>query len=357
MPLSYWMDTYQSRRLNQLIMPGAHDAGTAKGHINKTLFGSDSNSATQDKTFWQMLECGVRFFDVRLKVSGNKVVAHHTTAGQGAKSKDSIDESMGRISDWCYGHRSELVIVRISHTGANTRADQIVRASVHEDVLNTTEGNLCAKTVGEITRDGNLVVILEESVFGASINPKLGLHGFKKHSPGSGNYDRGIMVCGSYKGTHTIGQVISTGLGGQAEHSLYHGAGPNCGHLWQLYWQKTYVNPVSSTGIERGTKKAMSIDDKGKVHGGTHATLDYMINLMLGTAKVDGAYHWDEKTKKKSRIPFVGKTTVERHAGVYLSEAAKSYTLPNIISYDFVDETVNQRIIDLNSKAPRVPLG
>ena len=29
---------------------------------------------------------------------------------------------------------------------------------------------------------------------------------------------------------------------------------------------------------------------------------------------------------------------MERHAGVYLSEAAKSFTLPNIISYDFVNE-------------------
>jgi hypothetical protein len=356
MSLANWMGPYQDRKLNQLIMPGAHDAGTAKGHINKTLCGSDSNSATQDKTFWQMLECGVRFFDVRLKASGGKVVAHHTTLKQGAKSKDSIDETLGRISDWCYGHRTELVIVRISHTDANTRADQIVRASVHEDVLNKSEGNLCTKTVGEILRDGNLVVILENGSFSASIDQKVGLHGFKKHSPGAGSYDSGIMVCGSYKGTHTIGSVISTGLGGQAEHSIRHGAGPNCNHLWQLYWQKTYMNPLSTTGIERGSKKAMSIDGKGKVHGGTHATLDYMINLMLGTAKVDGAYKWDEKTKKKGSIPGFRKTTVERHSGVYISEAAKSFTLPNIISYDFVEEGVNSRIVDLNTKAPRVPM-
>lgn len=356
MSLAHWMEAYQGKKLNQLIMPGAHDAGTAKGHINKTLMGTDSNSATQDKTFWQMLECGVRFFDVRLKTSGKKVVAHHTTGGQGATSKDSIDESMGRISDWCYAHRTELVIVRISHTEASTKADEIVRKSVHEDVLNKTDGNLCTKTVGDIVRSGNLVVILEDSAFSGVINPKVGLHGFKKHSPGADGYDRGIMVCGSYKGTHTIGKVIATGLGGQAEHSLHHSAGPNCGHLWQLYWQKTYMNPASSTGIEQGTKKKMSIDDKGKVHGGTHATLDYMINLMLGTAKVDGAYKWDEKTKTKGKIPGFRKHTVERHAGVYVSEAAKSFVLPNIISYDFVEEGVNQKIVNLNTKAPRIPM-
>ena len=72
MSLSRWMESYGTRKLNQLIMPGAHDAGTAKGHINTTAFGTNSNSATQDKTFWQMLECGVRFFDVRLKTVGKK---------------------------------------------------------------------------------------------------------------------------------------------------------------------------------------------------------------------------------------------------------------------------------------------
>lgn len=362
MNLNRWMDGYQTRKLNQMIMPGAHDAGTAKGHINLTALGTNSNSATQDKTIWQQLNCGTRFFDLRLKSVGKKaskkIVAHHTTGGQGATSTDSFDETIGRVSDWCYTHPTEVVIIRISHTDAGTKADDIVRASVHDRVLNKPAqgGNLCTRTLAEIAREGNLVVVFDEGKggFKRSIDQTNGIHGFKKYSPGANGNARGIMTCGSYSATHAIKKVITNGLSGQAEHSNYHGAGANCGHLWQLYWQKTYTNPASSTGIETGTRKVMSYGDDGVVHGGTHATIGYMINLMLGSVKVDGAYKWDTKTKTKGFFPGFRKKTVVMHEGMYVSDNAKTMLLPNIISYDFVNEDVNKRIVALNDRGVMV---
>ena len=79
-----WMAAYQGRTLGELHLPGSHDAGTSKDYIDLTAAGTKSNAATQSLTITQQLMAGTRFFDLRLAEHGGKVVAHHTTAGQGA---------------------------------------------------------------------------------------------------------------------------------------------------------------------------------------------------------------------------------------------------------------------------------
>ena len=87
MALTDWMKQYANIKLGELHMPGSHDAGTSEGYIDLTMAGSVSNSATQTLTIPQQIAAGTRFFDLRLAVHEKKVVAHHTTGGQGAYSK------------------------------------------------------------------------------------------------------------------------------------------------------------------------------------------------------------------------------------------------------------------------------
>lgn len=92
MALTDWMKLYQNRTLGALHMPGSHDAGTGKDHIDLTTMGSVSNAATQSLTIIKQIEAGTRFYDLRLAEHGNRVVAHHTTVGQGAFSRVGVDQ-------------------------------------------------------------------------------------------------------------------------------------------------------------------------------------------------------------------------------------------------------------------------
>jgi hypothetical protein len=336
-----WMAEYQDKRLADLIMPGAHDAGTARGHIDLTRFGTNSNSATQESTITEMLGIGTRFFDVRLKARNNTVVAHHTTAGQGAHSQITVDQVLRDAADFCHDHAGEVVIFRISHTAAGTNVTQIVRNSAAAQ-LSVATGNLCMMTLAQIRAGGGgLVCVFAEKEFGGVINQAQGLHGFSKYKDSAPTNDHGLSICGCYEGTHTLHKVITNGLKGQYEHNVKHGHRQE--HLWQVYWQKTYGNPCSFTGIERGTKKAVTQTDNkwwnrgAKTHGGTHAGTDYLIHLMQG----HDPHGNEDFTLKKRRL---GRNVMYSTLGV------RQYSLPNIISYDFVNEEVNDKIIALNTQ-------
>ena len=279
MALSDWMKQYPNTRLGELHMPGSHDAGTSEGYIDLTTAGTVSNSATQNLTISQQINVGTRFFDLRLASHNKKIVAHHTTAGQGAYSKIAVDDVLKDAADFCDAHRSEVVIFRISHTSGKTKADEIAIASAGARLHKGT-GNLCLKTLAEIARDGNLICIFDDAKF--KIDQAKGIHGYSKFK-GSGN-GAGVATCGCYSGTHKLDEVICNGLKGQFQHNTQHGNTHD--HLWQVYWQKTYTNPLHSSGIETGTKKRAVYNRRDhKVHGGTHASTEFMIGLMKGLGR------------------------------------------------------------------------
>lgn len=218
--LKNWMAQYANVELGKIHMPGSHDAGTAKEHIDKTLIGTNSNSATQSFEILNQLRMGSRFFDLRLKKRNKRVVAHHTTAGQGAFSRQSFNDILSEAADWWQRHKTEVILFRISHTDPDTNAHEIIKASA-DGALHTGRGNLCLKTLGEITKyGGGLVCILDRAKFGPDISQSKGIHSFKKYN-GRGN-QRGIATCGCYKGSHKLAKVISTGLRGSYEHNTDH---------------------------------------------------------------------------------------------------------------------------------------
>jgi hypothetical protein len=345
MALDKWMADYGDRELGKLHMPGSHDAGTAKDHIELTSMGTNSNAATQTLTIVQQLAIGTRFFDLRLKATSRGVVAHHTTAGQGALSTDTVDETLRGIAAWWdRGHKTEVVILRISHTDTDTNIDEIIKRSA-AGALHTGTGNLCTKTLSQIvSQGGGLICILDEKKFGKKnkdgtakagsvINQAQGIHGYTKYKNAVNG--RGIATCGCYDGGHALHDVVCAGLRGQYVHNEKHG--DRHGHLWQVYWQKTYKNPLSSTGIEGGaTKKAVYRPGDKKVHGGTHAATDYMLKLMKGMGgKGDEEYDVSGSWHKKKVL--------------YSTLPVRTYCLPNIISYDFVNPATNRQIIDMNT--------
>jgi hypothetical protein len=336
MPQDSWMSQYQDRRLGEMHLPGSHDAGTTKNFIDLTVAGTNSNAATQSLSIADQISAGTRFFDLRLSTHKKQVVAHHTTAGQGAYSAVAVNDVLKDASTFCLNHPTEVVIFRISHTSGETGADAIAKRSGGA-ALHKSTGNLCDKTLGEIARDGNLVCIFDEKKF--AIDQKSGIHAYSKFKSLSGN-DRGIATCGCYSGTHKLEQVVCNGLKGQYEHNTKHGNVAHR-HLWQVYWQKTYTNPLSTTGIERGARKeAWYRGRDDKVHGGTHAATGYMLNLMKGQGPVGREDYAVKEGSFFKRKPAV----------MYSTLPVRNYTLPNIFSYDFVNEATNKQIIAMNNK-------
>lgn len=344
-----WMAQYQDRKLGDLHLPGSHDAGTTKQYIDKTAAGTDSNSATQNLTIPDQLVAGTRFFDLRLATHKKQVVAHHTTFGQGAYSSMPVDDVLAAAAKFCKSHPTEVVIFRISHTSASTDAHQIAKLS-GRGALHKGTGNLCEKTLAQIVGDGGgLVCIFDEEKFGSAISQREGIHGFAKYSKKSAN-GQGISTCGCYTGTHQLHQVVSNGLKGQYEHNENHVDRHK--HLWQVYWQKTYVNPVSTTGIEKGTKRQdayYSTKDR-KVHGGTHASTAYMLRLMSGLGPLYGE-DFEVKKEESQQKGWLRKKVVTQPRVMYSTLPYRNYSLPNIISYDFVNEDTNKQIIALNSSS------
>lgn len=336
MALDTWMADYQDRELGRLHLPGSHDAGTAKDHIELTAMGTNSNAATQDLTIEEQLAIGTRFFDLRLTSTHRGVVAHHTTLGQGARSTVEVDDVLRGVSRWWQrGHKTEVVIMRISHTSADTQVDRIIKASA-AGALHTGTGNLCTKTLGQIVaQGGGLICILDQKKFGSVINQAEGIHSYTKYKNAANA--SGIATCGCYSATHALHNVVCNGLRGQYEHNEKHGHRHQ--HLWQVYWQKTYTNPLSSTGIERGAKKtAVYRPGDSKVHGGTHTATDYMLGMMKGLGPrgnedYDVSKKWYQKKVLYSTLPV------------------RDYSLPNIFSYDFVNATTNRKIVEMNNPA------
>ena len=345
MALSDWMADYQNRRLAELHLPGSHDAGTVKGFVDLTRLGTVSNAVTQNLTITQQLAAGTRFFDLRLASNWTgQVVPHHTTLRQGAYGKVSVDTTLVEAAQWCSAHGTEVAIFRISHTDLATNAHEIAKRSGRGS-LHTGNGNLATKTLAEITREGGgMVCIFDEESFAGVINQGDGIHSFSKYEKQQVN-DRGLSICGVYEGTHTLDTVIGNGLRGQYQHNVDHFEGMRS-HLWQLYGQKTYINPASRTGIESGATRAFS-QSGGKAHGGTHAATDHMIQLMTTRAGAEGEDYTLQKEKSHPE-GFFRKKVVDKQKVLMSTRPARNFMLPNIFSYDFVNVVQNQKIVDLN---------
>lgn len=361
MALNDWMQAYGGRTLGEMILPGSHDAGTnAQESILRGLPATASNSITQNLTIAQQLAIGTRFFDLRLKVNNGAVVAHHTTAGVGAYG-GRLDNTINDAARFCRNNPSEIVILRISHTSTDTDADKIVRDSAFVDgkcELCTARGNLATQTLSSLKAFGGGLICVFASehktakkykFFGekvakgtgsdfahaGKVDQAIGIHPFSKYK---GQRDiKGLATCGCYKGTNSLSKVLGNALSGQYEHVANHNHGD---HLWQVYWQKTYVNPLHGTGIQGGTTKGLSIKvagDKLKFKGGTHAATQHMIDLMKGH-RYQGEEYVLRQADKKS-----GQTRV-----LHSTLGVRQRRMPNIISYDFVNPATNQEIIALN---------
>ncbi|WP_031457765.1 PI-PLC domain-containing protein [Flavobacterium chungangense] len=99
--------------LNSIIIPGTHDSGTM------TL---DTRARTQTLNIKEQLEHGVRYFDFRIKLSGNKYYFHHTLCSDDVLCEKKIDfttpksdYALHQIRNFLIEQPNEIIILKFQN--------------------------------------------------------------------------------------------------------------------------------------------------------------------------------------------------------------------------------------------------
>ena len=174
-----------SRKLNQIALPGSHDAGMNEADRHDCLLGRSCNTVTQKTDIGGQLKMGSRYFDIRPVLdyesdsSGNWSTGHFQITGLGmlgceGEDKDSIVNSLEKFfAD--SAHQNELVILKFSHCLIADRGENDFRCT--KDQVNTLAKELALQigdklvkcdgchltemTLDEILALGNIVLVFD----------------------------------------------------------------------------------------------------------------------------------------------------------------------------------------------------
>ncbi len=123
---SRWMSNdnkIQNSSLNEITLPGAHDAGMGKT-VSCTSFANDASTKTQDKSMLQMLNSGIRYFDIRpiINHDGKMYLGHYSWISElGLGNKGclgySVDEMLEDVKNFVSSStpNKEVIILKMSH--------------------------------------------------------------------------------------------------------------------------------------------------------------------------------------------------------------------------------------------------
>jgi len=315
--MAAWMGALpDARKLNEISMPGSHDAGVYREVSNKAgvLPVPKDQTACQDRPVLEQCEAGSRFLDIRLKVSRTSIRAHHTTAGQGAVG-ESWDSTLESVAAFLDAHPSECVIVRLTKPSGGA-TDQIVetilKSSLKKRLYTSADFTNFANTPLKNLR-GKAICAFDPKEFKV-LHPSLGMHPFFRYEEGN---TFGLITCGKYSNSKSIQKVIDGQVAKIDAHADHTGE-----HLFVLYWTQT------GGKIEQNTKATpQNIQrQQGRIAGGTHHNMDYL----------------------KDKICF-GTDVEPGDAVVAVSDApGRRNVMPNVIMYDFVNRKTSKEIVSLN---------
>lgn len=144
-------------KLGEIVMLGAHDAGTV---------GQVAQACTQHSDFAQMLDGGVRYFDCRVtEVNGELAFVHGNTDGFFLVSSEhySLSDACDAIAAYVADHPSEVVILDFQHTW--TATEDAVIAMLDDklgDIVLTKDlaTNPAQVTMGQMREWGKNVVVV-----------------------------------------------------------------------------------------------------------------------------------------------------------------------------------------------------
>ena len=131
-------------KLGEIVMLGAHDAGTV---------GQNEMACTQHSDFGEMLDAGVRYFDCRVtEVNGELSFVHANTNSPALWGSElTLAEACDDIVAFVAGYPSEVIVLDFQHTWDNTE-DKVIA--------------LLEQKLGSIALDKSLAAVPSEVTLG-----------------------------------------------------------------------------------------------------------------------------------------------------------------------------------------------
>jgi hypothetical protein len=254
-----WMQGLSaSTNLDQIMMPGSHDAGMSELHHCAPPIGAGGIIQTQSSSVEQQLLNGSRYFDIRVDYDHNELVTYHRTniAGVGwGCNGQSLTSVLDQIKAFLSKHTGETVILKFSHIRNVSGHDPAVTKQKINGLLSnysaeiytnsTSRVNLAKVTIGNVK--GKMILVFDYSEY---IKPATGRFRYKDGS--SIISGSNLTVYDKYSDTSDYNTMKTDQL---QKWQSYGGLGT--GHLFLLSWTLTTANPaypISSLATEANSK-------------------------------------------------------------------------------------------------------
>lgn len=235
--------------LNELVMPGSHDAGM--GETNDcTRTRASLYFQSQGHNVGEQLEFGSRYFDLRVDYHDDTLVTYHFHEGDGCYGQ-SLRDILYQTQTFLGEHTTETTILKFSHISKGTGSDpketkkKIVELLYHFGAFAymnlDSDVNLANIPLSALA--GKMVVVLD---FGKGVDPKIGLFRYQdgsKAEPGAN-----LTVYDQFANTQHYDKMKKTELGKWGRHG-----GLNQDFLFLLSWTlttKSKKNTVHSLADE-----------------------------------------------------------------------------------------------------------
>ncbi len=122
--LSDWMATLKDDALlTDIVIPGSHDAGT-KGMMWA--------AKTQDKSILEQLECGTRYFDIRVTLDNGELKIYH-----GPITGQYFDVVIEEIAQFISQHANEVLLLDFQHfdNGAKELVFPVIESALSDKIV------------------------------------------------------------------------------------------------------------------------------------------------------------------------------------------------------------------------------
>lgn len=114
--------------LNNIIMPGSHDAGMSELH-NCSVGAGEGNTKTQELDIKGQLEAGSRYFDIRVDYDKEMLITYHRTDivfGWGC-SGQLLETVLKQTVTFLSEHKTETAILKFSHIRGNKKQSENIK--------------------------------------------------------------------------------------------------------------------------------------------------------------------------------------------------------------------------------------
>ncbi|TRX48382.1 hypothetical protein FNH22_29130 [Fulvivirga sp. M361] len=258
-----WMkQVNDSVKLDQIMMPGSHDAGMSELSHCAPPGLADGYTKTQSGSIGQQLADGSRYFDIRVDYDYNALVTYHRTKQWGCNGQGLV-QVLDQVKTFLTAHPSETAILKFSHIRDYDDHDPAVTKQKINELLNSYSDFIYVNASGSInlaevilgnTR-GKMILVFDYSEF---IDPASGRFRYKNGD--SIQSGANVTVYDRYSDTSDYEEMKNDQL---QKWNEYGGLGR--GYLFLLSWTLTPEPPgktVSTLAAEANAQLAGVLYDQ-----------------------------------------------------------------------------------------------